>query len=165
MRTPYRKPGKYSLIPSDPHMSEEKLVMLHEKLAALKRNHPHAASEVSRLAELGDFSENTEYQMAKAKLRGILFGISKIEQEIKNAVLIPRATDNDSVELGHHVTILVEGVEKTYTILGSSETNPSKNVISHLSPIGSALMGKRVGDSVTIHLANRDSTYQIIAIE
>lgn len=164
MRTPNRKPGKYSLIPTDPLVTEEKLLELKKKLAKLKKDHPFAASEVSRLAELGDFSENTEYQMAKGRLRGILFGMIKLEKEINNARIIPQTHGTSTVELGHHVTVAVDGKEKTYHILGSTETSPGNNVISHLSPLGSALMGQRVGETVTVKLAARDVTYQIIKI-
>ena len=86
MRTLDRKPTKLSQAISDPMMTQDKFLQLKNKLNRLKKSQPFAASEVSRLAELGDFSENTEYQMAKWKLRGINYGILRLEAELDKAL-------------------------------------------------------------------------------
>jgi len=62
MRTPQRKPGKYIHIKPDPHITEEKFIELKNKLEKMKKRHPGLASEVKRLAEMGDFSENAAYR-------------------------------------------------------------------------------------------------------
>ena len=67
--------------------------------------------------------------------------------------------------MGSIVTIEMNRKEKTYTILGSTETNPSKGIISHNSPIGLALMNKGVGDIVEIKIANKKIKYKIINID
>ena len=158
MQTPYRKPGKYALQAQDPFLSPEKL----EKL--LKTRYPLAA-EVSRLAELGDFSENVEYQLAKGKLRGVNSMISKLENQIKNAVIIKPKNNTGIVQLGNKVTVLVQNQQKTYRILGSAETNPKKGIISQNSPLGIALLGKKVGDTVDIGFKEKIVEYKIIKIE
>jgi transcription elongation factor GreA len=163
MRIPYRKPGKFSQLAPDPMITQNKFLELKNKLAKLKQIQPPAVAEVARLAELGDFSENAEYQMAKGRLRGINNSILKLENQINQAQII-NIQATDTVQLGNVVTVESENKQKKYQILGSTETDPKKGIISHHSPIGSALMGREVGDIVTIKLENREIKYKIINI-
>lgn len=149
MRLPYRKPGKYSQIKKDPHITQQRYDKLQADLAHLQKKHPSAAAEVSRLAEMGDFSENAAYQLAKGRLRGINNAILKIEAELKNAIII-QGGDGETVVIGSTVTVELNGKEKTYTILGSSEVDPANGIISHLSPVGKELIGKKVGDEIKV---------------
>ncbi len=166
MRVPYRKPGKYSQIKSDPLLTEGKLIELKNKLDRLKNiSKPRAIEEVKRLAELGDFSENVEYQIAKGRLRGINDSITKIENQLKHAVIITPQKQIDTVQLGHKVTVESNGKEKTYQILGSSETNPHKGIISYNSPIGTALIGHKVGEIIKIKVGDKEIAYKIILVE
>lgn len=146
-------------------MTKDKFNDLKNKLEKLKKIQPQAAAEVSRLAELGDFSENTEYQMAKGRLRGINDSIRRLEHQLYNAQIIETQKQNNKIEIGHTVTIEINGKEKKYLILGSSETNPQKGIISHISPLGQALIGHRVGEKIKIHLENKIAEYKIIKIE
>lgn len=166
MQTPIRKSGKYSNLKPDPCITEEKKLELEKKLEKLKNvSWRPAVEEVRRLALMGDFSENAAYQIAKGKLRGINQRILDIENHLKYSIIIKPQADVDRVQLGHHVTIETNGVQKTYLILGSSETNPSGGVISHNSLTGAALMGRRVGESVVVQLVNKKVEYKIIRIE
>src|SRR3989339_2239702 len=164
MQVPYRKPGKYSQMKSDPMLTAEKAKELEQKLDRLKNySRPRAAEEVKRLAELGDFSENVEYQLAKGKLRGINQGILTIENQLKHAVIIDPQKQMDTVGIGHTVTIGNGKTEKSYLILGSSETDPQKGIISHMSPLGAAFLGHKIGDSIQI--PNNETVYKIIKIK
>ncbi len=165
MQTPYRKPGKFAATPLDPLMTEEKVKEVEQKLEKLKGKQPQAAAEVARLAELGDFSENAEYQLAKGRLRGINHNILILENELRHAVVIEPGAKTNSVKVGQSVTIETNNVKKIYQILGSSETNPAKGIISHNSPIGNALVGRKVGDLVTVQLAGKEVEYKIISFE
>lgn len=165
MRLPTRKLGKYMVQPTDPCITIEKLEELKTKLARLKKARPKLAMEVSHLAELGDFSENVEYQLAKGKLRGLNNNILKIEKQINGAVIIDPSKKKDVVLLGHRVTVEINGSEKTYQILGSTESNPSKGIISQNSPIGSALLGKKVGDEVEVEVGEKKVKYKILDIK
>ncbi len=165
MQIPYRKPGKYMLQKSDPLLTKGKFAELENKLVRLKKKRPEAAEEVRRLAELGDFSENMEYQLAKGRLRGLNQGILNLEKQLNQAVIITPQKQTDTVQIGHYVTIQSDSNEKTYQILGSSETNPQKGIISHNSPIGSGLIGRKVGEVVKIKLANEEVEYKILKIE
>jgi transcription elongation factor GreA len=69
------------------------------------------------------------------------------------------------VDLGHTVCVDVKGTEKKYTILGSSQTDPSKGIISHNSPIGLALLGKKVGDEIHVELGGKGVVYRILSID
>ncbi len=165
MRTLDRKPSHQAKTPRDPMMTQVKFVQLQNKLDRLKKSQPFAASEVSRLAELGDFSENAEYQMAKWKLRGINYAILTLESEIQEAQIIPSNDQQDSIQVGHIVTVQNGDKISIYQILGSSETNPQRGVISHHSPIGIALLGHKVGDVVVVNLASKNVEYKIINIK
>jgi transcription elongation factor GreA len=166
MQTPQRKLGKYAHLKPDPHLTEAKYLDLKYKLERLKKHsQPKAIDEVKRLAEMGDFSENAAYQIAKGRLRGINQGIIDIENHLKRAIIIKTSANKETVQLGHFVTVLINGKEKTYQLLGSSETNPSLGVISHNSPLGSALLGSRLGEIIKVKMLNGIKDYKIIKIE
>lgn len=149
----------------DPLMTEAKFNELKRELEKLKNRRPQAAAEVARLAELGDFSENAEYQLAKGRLRGTNNAILRLENELSQAVIIKSSGQTDTMQLGSTVTVESEGEQKTYQILGSAETNPEQGIISHNSPIGAALMGRRVGEEIRVKFANREGVYKVIRIE
>ena len=156
MQLPYRKPGKYSHLKKDPHMTAGKFGELKEKLEKLKTvSRPPAALEVKRLGEMGDFSENAAYQMAKGRLRGINQRIDELEDQISHASIITPVKNTKTVQLGSTVTIEIDGKQKTYLILGSSESDPEKGIISDSSPLGMALIGRKSGDSVSFKQADR----------
>ena len=69
------------------------------------------------------------------------------------------------IQIGHEVIIDDGGKKKTYLILGSSETNPRKGIISHNSPLGAELIGKRVGEKIKVKLKDKEVEYKIIQIK
>lgn len=164
MQIPKRKLGRYANIKPDFHLTKIKFNELNNKLEKLKFNQPYVAKEVRRLAEMGDFSENAAYQIAKGCLKGINQRILEIENYLNQAVIIKSIENTEAVQLGHRVTIEAAGKQKTYLILGSSETDPFKNIISHHSLIGSALMNRKVGDKIKIQTTNKEIEYKIIKI-
>ena len=165
MQLPIRKPGKYTHLKPDRNLTEAKYIELKNKLARLKLNRPRLAEEVKKYAADGDFSENAAYQIAKGRLRGTNQGILEIEEHLKRAIIIKPNKDSDLVQLGSSVTVDVSGKQKTFLILGSSETNPERGIISHNSPIGSALIGKKLGNRIKIKLADKTVEYKIIKIK
>ena len=164
MQTPYRRKETYVKPKPDPFLTEAKFLELKNKLERMKASHPALASEVKRLAEMGDFSENVGYQVAKGRLRGLNQKILEIEDHLKNAIIFRPNKNTQVIQLGHQVTIESNGQQKIYTILGSSETDPTAGVISHNSPIGAALLGHQVGEVVTIKLTNKEKKFKIIKI-
>jgi len=163
MRVPIRKSERFTSIKQDPNLTQEKFDELSQKLGRMKKQRPDLAKEVKRLGENGDFSENAEYQIAKGKLRGLNRRIDETGRLLNSAEIISR-TQSGVVQLGSTVTVECGNRQLTYAILGSSETNPEKGVISHHSPLGAALLGRRVGDDLTVKLKNREATYRIISI-
>lgn len=166
MQTPYRKPGKYNYASSDPHMTRVKFDELQNNLKKLNKYVlPKAREEVERLAALGDFSDNAEYQIAKGRLRALNRRAADLEQLLARAEIIPKLSGSQIIEIGSVVTIKNnEGQENTYQILGSSETDPSRGIVSHHSPLGQALLNKSVGDEISMKIGDRIIKQKIIKI-
>ena len=164
MQTPYRKPGEFTNITPDPYLTQGKFDELTQKLKKLKAALPNAILELQRLAEMGDFSENTAYQMAKGRVRSIKDKIFAIEEHLKQSIIIKPGNNSQQVQLGSKVTVKMSGQEKTYQILGSSEVDLARGIISHNSPIGAALMDRKVGEKFKVELGARQVDCQIISI-
>lgn len=166
MRVPIRKAGQYTYIKSDPLMTEAKLTELKKNLKKLKEIiQPELAKEVKRLALMGDFSENAAYQIAKGRLRSANEKIDKLIKQITEANIINPNKDTSKVKIGHLVTIKSSKQTKKYRLLGSSETNPSKGTISYQSPLGAALLNKKVGEIAKIEIDGQTVEYTVITIE
>lgn len=165
MRLPNRRPGKYTFPTFDHVMTQEKLDELKYELdRLLTRVRPKAISDTKRFAENGDFSENAEYQIAKGRLRGINQKIDELEYQIARAqVIAPQ--DTNVVSVGHTVTVEVAGMQKEFTILGSSETHPERGIISYTSPLGKLLIGKSVGEKATLDTPTSKVVYTILSIK
>jgi transcription elongation factor GreA len=145
-------------------LTPAKIQRLKDELEDLKRRRlPEAAEEVRRTAAMGDLSENAAYQYAKAELRRINARILSIEERLKSAILIVKPKDG-VVAIGSTVTVETGGRRQTFEIVGAQETDPSRGRISHLSPIGKALIGHSVGDEVTINTTAGQTAYRIIDV-
>lgn len=165
MRVPIRKGHARLGQKPDPYMTPAKYEELSVKLKRMKDSSPRLASEVKRLAEMGDFSENAGYQLAKGRLRGLNQRILELENHLKMSVIIEPNKDLKTVQIGSTVTVLKEGKEITYSILGSTETDPNKQVISYLSPLGSLLMGRQAQEEVVLEVNGREVRYRVIKVE
>lgn len=165
MRTPTRKPGKYSNLIPDPNMTEIKFKKFQSELKKIKQKRPYLIDEVKTLALMGDFSENAAYQIAKGQLRGLNQRKLDIEKMLTRANIIKPQKNCSSIQLGSIVTIEINNKTREYQILGSSETNPELGVISNNSPLGASLMGHQTGDTVKIKKSDTIVEYKIIKIE
>ena len=127
--------------------------LVEERDRLWKVDRPKVTQEVSDAAALGDRSENAEYIYGKKKLREIDKRLHFLNDHIERAQVVDPATlTGDRVVFGATVTIEDEdGKVSTYQIVGEDEIDVSKGKISHRSPVGRALLGKQVGDDVTIH--------------
>lgn len=164
MQTPYRRKETYVKPKPDPYLTEAKFNELKNKLERMKAAHPRLSAEVKRLAEMGDFSENAGYQDAKWRLRGLNQKIMELEAHLKTAVVFRPSKNTEKVDLGHHVMVESAGKQRTYQILGGTETDPTAGIISHNSPLGAALIGHKVGDIIKIELAGKNKEFKIISI-
>ena len=148
-------------------MTPEGIEALKKKLERLKRALPGLAEETARTAAFGDRSDNAEYKAAKGALRFTTREVYRIEDELKRVVPIERGSLPDGViRLGSQVTIEdVSANRQTFEILGSAETNPSSGRISHISPLGAALMGHRIHDVVSVQTANGKKEWKIVDVQ
>ncbi len=166
MQIPKRRSEQTNQNATDPYITASKAAEMKKELERLvKIVRPRLSEEVAEHAKLGDFSENAAYQIAKGKLRGINHRILVIEDTLNNAVIIEEGKGGSTVKVGSKVTVQINGTKKVFQILGSQETDPSRGIISHLSPIGSALLGHKVNDEVEIEINDRVVIYKIIEIE
>lgn len=165
MRTINRKSEKNKEVFFDPFVSQEKYDRYQKKLIKLKKEiRPELSNEVARLALLGDFSENFEYQAAKSKLRGVNNKILELENMLNKAEIIKKDSQNNYVTLGKVVSLKINNEIKIYKIMGSQESNPNENIISQNSPLGQGLLNKKKGDKIEIILKDKTVYYKIIDI-
>jgi len=166
MRLPTRKSEKLKIHHDEGplHITPVGLQKIKDELADIKSHQlPQAIEDVKRTAEFGDFSENAEYQEAKGRMRRLHNRVMKLEEQIKRSVLIEKSQVK-TVQLGSTVVVEVEKNKKTFEIVGPHEANPVRGRISNVSPLGSALMNKTVGDAVTVKTLQGDVIYTISKI-
>ncbi len=136
-----------------------------EELKVVKRK--EVADKIKEAREQGDLSENAEYDAAKDEQRDIEARIEEIEKILKNAeVVVEEEADLGKVNIGCSVKILdMEFDEELeYKIVGSTEANSLKGKISNESPVGKALIGKTIGDVVTVETQVGELQYKILSI-
>jgi transcription elongation factor GreA len=128
----------------------DKLVEELDQLTKVTRL--EVARRIAEAKAQGDLSENSEYEEAKRAQAFVEGRIREIQHQLSNAQLIDENVNGEHViRIGSRVTIREEdGEEITYTIVGSAEAKPREGKISNESPVGSALLGKRKGQSVTV---------------
>lgn len=127
-----------------------------------KTERPEAIERLSRARDFGDLSENAEYHSAKEALSN-LEGRAEELKDILNRVLVvdlPKKGE-EQVGIGSMVHIEVNGSAHEYTIVGEWEADPAAKKISHESPLGKALMGKKVGESVEVEAPSGIISYSI----
>ena len=119
-------------------------------------------------ANYGDISENSEYDDAKNEQAFIEGRILELEQMISTATVIDSASNKEGVVmLGSTVVVkdMEFGDEETYTIVGTTEADPSKNRISNESPVGAAILGQKVNSVVQVHTPAGELSYQILEVK
>jgi transcription elongation factor GreA len=145
---------------------KEKLEQELEYLKTVKRKEVVERIKIAR--SFGDLSENSEYDAAKDEQAFVESRIQTLENMIRNAKIIEEDTENpDVVTLGKSVTFieLPDGEEETYTIVGSAEADPFEGKISNDSPIAKSLLGKQVGDEVTVQTPGGEMLVKIVAVK
>jgi transcription elongation factor GreA len=150
------------------YLTPEGLQKLQEELEFLRTvRRPEIARRIREAKEAGDVMENAGYDEAKNEQAFVEGRILQLEQMIRNAVLISEQTRRDRVELGHYVTIREQDSNQIerYLIVGSAEASPADGRISNESPLGKALMNRRVGEQVTVKTPGGILQFEIIKIE
>ncbi len=148
------------------YLSQERFDELQEELKVLKtEGRQTVASRLKQAKELGDLSENSEYQEAREEQSRIEQKIIQLEELLRSSSIIKKPTGTATVRIGSKVKVK-KGVEQmAYAIVGSSEAEPSRGLISNESPIGKALLGKKVGDTVYVRAPKGEIAYQVLSID
>lgn len=135
-----------------------------EELQSVKR--PKIVERLANARGQGDLSENSDYQSAKEELEFLDGRIDELTEVIKNADVVSTGAKNGHfVNLGTKVTVKVNGKRTVFDIVGEWEADPVNKKISHDSPLGMALLGKKVGDKAEVEAPAGKLTYEIVAIE
>ena len=149
-------------------LTYEGLKKLEDELENLKVvRRKEVSQKIKEAREQGDLSENAEYDAAKDEQRDIEARIEELEKILKNAeVVVEEEADLDKVSIGCSVKILDCEIDEEleYKIVGSTEANSLKGKISNESPVGKALLGKQVGDTVTVETPAGEFSYKVLSI-
>ena len=150
-------------------LTYEGLRQLEDELHDLKVNQRKAvAQKIKEAREQGDLSENAEYDAAKDEQRDIEARIEEIDKILKNAeVVVEDEVDVNTINIGCRIKIYDMEYEEEleYKLVGSTEANSLKGKISNESPLGSKLIGKKVGDVITVDTHSGSMQYKILQIQ
>lgn len=134
-----------------------------EEKAKLAAERPEAVEHLRKSREMGDLSENGYYKASRARLSFLDARLRRVDRLIKLGIIV-ESTGNGSVDIGSHVAI-TDGIKQMeYSIVGGYESDPSKKTVSYLSPLGKALMGKKIGDVVMVHAPSGSKSYTILSV-
>ena len=147
------------------YITQEGHDKLNKELDFLKGANRHLiSSRIERAKDLGDLSENAEYSEAKDEQ---VFNEGKIlqkEGQLKKLVVKENNGTKGVIDLGSKVVVEVKGKEREYTIVSFNEVDPENNMISNESPIGVALIDKRVGDEVIVTTPAGETKYKVLKV-
>jgi transcription elongation factor GreA len=150
------------------YVTEEGRAKLEEELQHLYEvRRPEVASRIQAAKEEGDISENAGYEEAKREQAFLEGRVLTIEGMLKNVEIIQNEGPSDKVRLGTRVTVVEDGgsEKEVYQIVGSVEADVASGYISNESPLGQSLMGRSVGDSVSVEAPSGTLSFTIVALE
>lgn len=150
----------------------QKVVMTKEGLSELKKEldelvntkRPEGVTRLAAARGQGDLSENSEYAAAKEDLDFVDGRIAELELVISEAKVIA-SHSKSKIDVGCKVTLHINGKKDTYLIVGEWEADPMQKKISNSSPLGRALLGKKVGEKVEVEAPVGKVIYKIVSIE
>ena len=133
----------------------------------VKTKRPEIIERIAEARSHGDLSENAEYDAARNEQASNEGEIAELEYKIRNAEIIEESEDNSLVHIGSVVTVYDEDMEErtVYTIMGTTEADAMKGIISNESPVGAALLRRKKGETVTVKAPNGEYRLKILKIE
>lgn len=140
----------------------QKIKKEYDELIAKKR--PDAIDRLQKARSMGDLSENSEYSAAKENLAFVEGRIQEIEELLKNVEIVNNEKNYNQVSLGDTVKVKLDGKEESFHIVGEYEADPLNKKLSQSSPIGKALLGKKVGETVEVETPAGKVVYQVLEI-
>ncbi|MYB40410.1 transcription elongation factor GreA [Candidatus Saccharibacteria bacterium] len=151
------------------YLTKAGLEKFERELEGLKKRRPEIAEAIASAREQGDLSENSEYQTAKEEQEILESRIDELESILKNVSIIDGSSRHSktAVALGStiHLKEAAGGGELVFKLVGTMEADPFENIISDESPIGQALLGKKVGDKVALPRPSGPLDCEITAIK
>jgi transcription elongation factor GreA len=145
-------------------LTKEGITELENERTTLIARRPDIADAIKTARELGDLSENAEYQSARADQEKNDNRINEIDHILLNVEVIKAPKGDSKIQLGSLVKLKNDGKTKEFQVVGTVEADPLNGKISDESPIGQALLGKKVGENVEIQTPAETSTYKIVSI-
>lgn len=150
----------------DHYLTPERFEELKAELRELKTERRiDVAEKLKKAKELGDLSENAEYAAAREEQSQIESRIAELEDMVRNASLITKQNNHQTVKIGSTIEAASNGQKKKFTIVGSNETKPEIGLISNESPLGTAFLDRRVGDVLTVKTPHGEVEYKILSID
>lgn len=147
-------------------LTKEGLNQLQKEFEELvKQRRPKAVVRVATARDQGDLSENSEYAAANDDLAFIDGRIVELEEILREAKIIRTNHSKTAVDVGSSVTLHINGKKDNFLVVGEWEANPKEKKISHSSPLGKALLGKKVGDIIEVEAPAGKLHYKIVKIE
>lgn len=135
-----------------------------DELMNVKR--PSLVDRLSNARSQGDLSENSDYQNSKEELEFLDGRIEELETVIKNAVVVSDdSSGSGGAGVGAKVTVRVNGVKTTFEIVGEWEADMASKKISHTSPLGSALVGRKAGEKFEVEAPVGKIKYEVVSVE
>jgi transcription elongation factor GreA len=145
------------------YLTQEGIAELKSELATLISQRGEVAERIKTAREFGDLSENAEYQSARQDQEKLETRISEIEHILQNVEVIAKPKGGSKVQLGSTVTLKNSNTKK-FQVVGTMEADPLEGKISDESPLGQAVLGKKVGDEVEIKTPAETAIYKIVEI-
>ncbi|HRH23964.1 MAG TPA: transcription elongation factor GreA [Candidatus Magasanikbacteria bacterium] len=147
---------------SPQYMTEEKIEKLKVELKNLKEEKiPGLAKRIDDARQMGDLSENAEYHAAREDMAWAQTRVKELGYLIDNAEVISTSAKNGEVQVGSRIVVSNKGKKKEYTIVGAQEASPIDGKISNESPLGSAFLGAKKGQKITVNLPAGPQEYKI----
>lgn len=144
---------------------EGKTILEQERALLRDVKRPQVLARIQELSADGDVSDNSEYEDVKEELVQLEFRLREIANFLEDAKVIVRAESNGIVAFGSTVTLVDDqNEEETWVIVGPQEANPRAGRISNMSPVGSALIGKRVGDTVSVTAPGGQTVFRVMDV-
>ena len=152
--------------------NQEKILLTPEGLEKIKKEYEELtgkrrreiALRIQKARELGDLTENAEYDSAREEQASVEGRIAELEEMLKRAEVVKNNKRPKAIDVGCHVRVHLEGKDEEFYIVGAPEADPTHGKISHESPLGQALLGKKVGDKIEVEAPVGKLIYKILDI-
>lgn len=136
---------------------------LEKELVELKNRRSGVVDKIAEARDFGDLKENSEYDLAREEQGLIETRIAEIQDILLNAEII-KSGNKSAVAIGSKVELKFNGKTATYTVVGPIEADPMEGRISNESPIGGAMLGRKIGDAFTIQTPKGEISYEVVSI-